>query len=167
MTTTKEGLSERIAKAFNAQEQETVTVLSSLLAVQDEFGYIPEQAIGEVAEFTNSTINDVWGVASFYTNFGFTPPGTHIVELCWGTSCHVVGATKIIKAVFDGLGVEDEGETEDGKITVRYNTCLGACSQAPVIKIDERLIGRLSPEKAREMVIEARDGARKRGKNGR
>lgn len=167
MTTIKEGLSERITKALNAQEQETITVLSSLLAVQDEFAYIPEQAIGEVAEFTNSTVNDVWGVASFYTNFSFTPPGTHTVELCWGTSCHVVGATKIMKAVFDGLGVDDEGDTADGKITVRYNTCLGACSQAPVIKIDEKLVGRLSPEKAREMVIEVKDGARERGKNGR
>ena len=59
-------------------------MLSSLLAAQDELGYLPDEAIEEVATFTESTINEVWGVASFYTNFRFTPPGEHVVEVCWG-----------------------------------------------------------------------------------
>ena len=128
-------------------------MLSSLLAVQDGLGYIPDVAVEEVAQFTHSTINDVWGVASFYTNFRFTPPGAHMVELCWGPSCHVLGAMPVIKAVLDTLDLRREGDTDDGRVSVRFHTCLGACSQGPVISVDHQLMGRLSPDKAREAVL--------------
>ncbi len=152
MTASTEGLKERISKALNSQEQATVTPLSSLLAVQDELGYIPEEAIEEVASFTHSTINDVWGVASFYTNFSFAPSNAHTVELCWGPSCHVLGAMRVVKEVLDSLGLQGEGDTPDGKVTVRFNTCLGACAQGPVISVDHELMGRLSPDRVREVV---------------
>ena len=154
MSIDAEGLNERVTKALNSQKQDTITLLSSLLAVQDEVGYIPEEAIEEVANFTDSTINDVWGVASFYTNFRFTPPGAHVVELCWGPSCHVLGAMQVIKAVLDSLGLQGEEDTPDGRVTVGFNTCLGACSQGPVISVDHKLIGRLSPDRAREIVTQ-------------
>jgi NADH:ubiquinone oxidoreductase subunit E len=155
MTAETTGLPElknQISEAITSQEQGTVTVLSSLLSVQDEVGYLPQAAIEEVARFTGSTINDVWGVASFYTNFRFTPPGAHTVEVCWGPSCHVLGAMGVIQAVLDGLGLEGEGDSPDGAVTVRFNTCLGACAQGPVISVDHQLVGRLSPEKARQRV---------------
>ncbi len=145
-------LKNQVSKAITSQEQGTVTVLSSLLSVQDEVGYLPQAAIEEVARFTGSTINDVWGVASFYTNFRFSPPGSHEVELCWGPTCHVLGAMPVIKAVLDSLGLEGEGDTADGRVSVRFNTCLGACSQGPVIAVDHQLTGRLSPDRARQAV---------------
>ena len=153
MTTDGEGLKERITKALHSQEQGTVTPLSSLLAVQDELGYIPQEAVEAVASFTRSTINDVWGVVSFYTNFRSMPPGAHMVELCWGPSCHVLGAMPVVKAVLDSLGLPGEGDTPDGKVTVRFSTCLGACSQGPVISVDHRLMGRLSPGMAGDVVL--------------
>lgn len=113
---------------------------------------MPEEAVEEVARYTNSTINDVWGVASFYTNFRFTPPGAHTVELCWGPSCHVMGAMPVVKAVLDALGLDSEGDTPDGKMTVRFNTCLGACAQGPVISVDHKLMGRLSPDVAKQVI---------------
>ena len=152
MTTDTSGLKETVAKALNSQDQRTVTLLTSLLAVQDELGYLPPDAIEQISDFTHSTINDVWGVASFYTNFRFTAPGTHTVELCWGPSCHVVGAMQVVKAVLDTLEMEGEGDTPDGSVTVRFNTCLGACSQGPVISIDHELVGRLSQDRASELV---------------
>ena len=141
-------MKQRIAQAIASQQQPTVTVLSSLLAVEDELGYIPEEAVREVAEFTHSTINDVWAVASFYPNFRFHPPCAHTVELCWGPSCHLVGAMPLIKAVLESVGLKGEGDTPDGRLSVRYNTCLGACAQAPVISIDHQLMGRLTPDQA-------------------
>ena len=152
MTTDAQGLKDRVTRALNSQKQSTVTLLSSLLAVQDEIGYIPQEGIEDVARFTSSTINDVWGVASFYTNFRFTPPGAHVVELCWGPSCHVLGAMPVIKAVLETLGQEGEGDTPDGKVSVRFNTCLGACAQGPVISVDHELIGRLSADKVRRII---------------
>ena len=158
MTTDTERLKERVVTALNSQQQATKTLLSSLLAVQDELGYIPPETVQHVANFTNSTINDVWGVASFYTNFRFTPPGTRTVELCWGPSCHVLGAMAVVEAVLDTLGLTTEGDTPDGKISVRFNTCLGACSQGPVISLDHKLVGRLSPSRARDLVRSASPG---------
>ena len=117
-------------------------------------GYIPKESVAEVAAFTHSTVNDVWAVASFYPNFRFEPPCQHRVEVCWGASCHLLGAMAIISAVFDAAGMEDEGDTPDRKLTVSFNTCLGACAQAPVISIDHHLIGRLSADEARNKVAE-------------
>jgi NADH-quinone oxidoreductase subunit E len=129
------------------------------LAIEDELGYIPKEAVAEVAAFTRSTVNDVWAVASFYPNFRFEPPCEHQVELCWGSSCHLVGAMSLIDQVLQASGLQEEGDTPDRKLTVRLNTCLGACAQAPVISIDHRLIGRLSPQEAGRKVAELLAGA--------
>jgi NADH-quinone oxidoreductase subunit E len=143
-----EALKQRIQSAVESQKRPTVTVLSSLLAIEDEIGFIPEEAIELVASHSGATINEVWGVASFYPNFRFSPPTEHIVEVCWGPSCHLVGSTEIIGAVLGELGLQGEGDTPDGVATLKLNTCLGACSQAPVMSIDHRLMGRITPDGA-------------------
>ncbi len=162
-----ESIRERISGALAGQSARTITVLSSLLAIEDELGYIPPPAIEQVASFTGSTINDVWGVASFYTNFRFTPPGEHVVELCWGPTCHLLGAQQIIQAALQSLGLDEEGDTADGKISLKYNTCLGACSQGPVISVDHKIIGPQSlgttggeamSERVAELVSRLRNG---------
>ena len=148
---------DRLLNAINNQRRPTVTVLSSLLAVQDELGYIPDEALEEVAVLNDTTINEVWGVASFYTNFRFTPPGKHNVEICWGPTCHLKGASHILQRVMDELGLEDEGETDDDAISFKFNTCLGACSVAPVMSVNHRLVGRITPESAVERVRRVRN----------
>ena len=141
----------QIQTLLNGQDQPTVTVLSSLLEIQDALLYLPNEAIEETAAFSNTTINEVWSVASFYTNFRFTPPGDHTYEVCWGPSCHVKGAQHILKSVQEELGIDREGETEDGKVTLKYGTCLGACAQAPVIAIDHYHKGKITTESAARM----------------
>ena len=148
------GLEQRIQNAVHGQAQPTVTVLSSLLAVEDELGYIPKEALEEVAEFTHSTVTDVWAVASFYPNFRFDPPAEHKVEVCWGASCHLVGAMGVFKSVLEAAGMEDEGDTADGRLTVKLNTCLGACAHAPVMAVDHHLFGRVTPQSAAQKVID-------------
>lgn len=144
-----------IAAAVNNQPQNTVTVLSSLLAVEDAIGYIPPEAVEAVAARMDATINDVWAVATFYPNFRFDPPAEHRIEVCWGPSCHVKGATAIIAAAQQALGLSDEGDTPDGKATLRYNTCLGACAHAPVMAVDHHLAGRMTPDDARARIADA------------
>jgi NADH:ubiquinone oxidoreductase subunit E len=129
-----------------------VTVLSSLLAVQDEIHHIPSEAVEETAAFLDVTMNEVWSVASFYTNFRSTPPGARTVDVCWGPSCHLNGAQRIIDAVRKRMGLETEGDTADGKLTLRFSTCLGACAVGPVIAVDHHLQGRSTPESAVETV---------------
>ena len=129
-----------------------ITVLSSLLAISNKFHYIPKKAVEIVAKYTDKTINDVWGVASFYTNFRFTPPGDITLDICWGPTCHILGSHKILKEVHGLLGINQEGETKDGKVTLRYSTCLGACSQGPVFAIDHKLFGKASLSKIKEKI---------------
>ena len=143
-----DGLRERIIGAIQNQSQPTVTTLSSLLAIEDELGYIPKEAVEEVARYNNSTVNDVWAVASFYPNFRFTPPCAHSVEICWGPTCHLLGAANVIDAVQQELELDSEGDTLDGQVSLRYNTCLGACAQGPVMSVDHHLFGRVSSESA-------------------
>jgi NADH:ubiquinone oxidoreductase subunit E len=147
---------DRIRNVLRGQKQHTVTVLSSLLAVQDELHYLPDEAIEETAAFIGSTINEVWSVASFYTNFRFTPPGEHTLEVCWGPSCHILGAQEILKSVQEELGIDREGETEDGKVTLQYGTCLGACAQAPVIAVDHLHKGRVTAKDVAKIARELR-----------
>ncbi len=143
---------QRIQEIVSSQKQPTVTILSSLLAVQDELNYIPKEAIEEIADYCHATINDVWGVASFYTNFRFSPPGRHELEVCWGPTCHLKGASRIIQGIQESLGLSAEGDTEDMSISLRYNTCLGTCAHAPVISIDHKLIGGASLQEAQNLV---------------
>jgi len=139
-------------EAIKGQRRPTVTVLSSLLAAQDELHYIPAEAIEEVASLMDTTINEVWGVASFYTNFRFTPPARHAVEVCWGPTCHLEGAARIVEGVLGQLGLQGEGESADDSVSFKFNTCLGACAQAPLMSIDHRLMGHVTPESAVESV---------------
>ena len=141
-----DSLRRRVRDVVKSQPQKTITVLSSLLSIEDAIGYIPSCAIDQVAAATNQTVNDVWAVASFYTNFRFHPANTHTIEVCWGPTCHVRGAQNLLDQLHQTLGIETEGDTPDGTVTLKYNTCLGACSNAPVVMIDRQLTGRVTPE---------------------
>lgn len=148
MTMSPDDLKEQIREAIASQKRPTVTVLSSLLAIQDNLGYIHDLAIEEVAMHFNTTINAVYGVASFYPNFRFKPPGANFVEVCWGPTCHLNGAQRVLAAVLGELDLEGEGDTEDNRATFKFNTCLGACTQAPVMSVNHRLSGHVTPEAA-------------------
>ncbi len=149
-------LREQIRQILNSQEQPTITVLSSLIAVQDSIHYLPDEAIKETATFCGSTINEVWSVASFYTNFRFTAPGDKTLDVCWGPACHVLGAQEILNSVHQALEIKEEGESPDRKVTLKYNTCLGACAQGPVIAVNHHLIGKQTRESAAKIARELR-----------
>ena len=147
---------DRVTQALDRQVKEEITVLSSLIHVQEEFGFLPPESIPLVAEFTDASVNDVFGVATFYTHFRFTPPGAHTVEVCWGPSCHVRGALEVMSAVKKELGMEEEGTTEDGEFTWKRSSCAAACAHGPVAMVDERIYGDLTPEAAVELIKNAR-----------
>ncbi|HIC48781.1 MAG TPA: hypothetical protein EYP00_02730 [Dehalococcoidia bacterium] len=157
LTVENDSLRKHIKGAIASQKRPTITVLSSLLAIQDSVGYIPNEAIEEVAIAMKTTINTVFGVASFYPNFRFSPPGDHSVEVCWGPTCHLLGAGKVLDEVLEQLGLEDEGDTPDGKVSFRFNTCLGACSRGPVISIDHELYGNVTEAQASSLLKQFKD----------
>lgn len=134
------------------QRTKTHTVLSCLIAIQEKLGYLPPEAIPAVAEHTGQSVNDVWGVATFYTHFRFTPPGRHAIELCWGPSCQLFHAKRLMQIAEEFAGVPFDGTTPDGECTLRGLECAGACALAPVGKIDGKLVGRLTEERLRQIL---------------
>ncbi len=125
----------------------TVTVLSSLIWIQEALGYLPKDSISAVAEYTKASVNDVYGVATFYTHFRFEPPGKHQVEICWGPSCHIFDSKGLMKQAEEFADTKFGSTTDDKNYTLRGLECAGACALAPVGKIDGKLMGRMNAEK--------------------
>ncbi len=132
-----------------------------LQTAQDSFGYIPSSAIEDIAGATGIPASEIYGVITFYRQFRLKPPGLHLVRLCKGTACHVVGAETIAQAVSDELGIPPEETTEDGLFTFTVVACLGCCSLAPVMMIDDQTFGRVTPQKVRSLFRKIRREAAK------
>lgn len=123
-----------------------------LQSAQDHFGYIPRSAIRHIAGVTGIPEPEVYGVITFYNQFRLRPMGRHVIRVCCGTACHVSGAKTILEAIQDELGVEVGDTTEDGIFTLLTVACLGCCSLAPVIMINDDTHGRLTPASVRKIL---------------
>jgi NADH-quinone oxidoreductase subunit E len=126
-------------------------VIPILLGLQDAFGFLPTELLQRVAEETDITPAQIYGVATFYAQFRLEPLGEHLVRVCHGTSCHVRGIVGITETICDLLGLDGEGTTEDGKYTVEKVACLGCCSLSPVIMVDEKVYGGMTRKKAKRI----------------
>ncbi len=122
----------------------TMVVLNSL---QEAIGYISPAMQVYVAEKLDEPISRIHGVVSFYSFFTTTPRGKHTIKFCIGTACYVGGIGQIIEKAKQVLGIEPGGTTEDGLITLELCRCVGACSQAPVIVVDDEVMGRTKPNR--------------------
>ncbi|MBN2054950.1 NADH-quinone oxidoreductase subunit NuoE [bacterium] len=118
-----------------------------LQATQNLFGYLPAPAISRIAAWRHEPESAVYGVATFYSQFHLKPKGTYVVRICKGTACHVGGAEAIADAVTAVLGIADGETSEDMKFTMQSVACLGCCSLAPVMMINDEVFGRLNKEK--------------------
>jgi len=122
----------------------TMVVLNSL---QEAVGFISPAMQVYVAEKLEEPISRIHGVVSFYSFFTTTPRGKHTIKFCVGTACYVGGIEQIIEKAKQILGIEPGETTEDGLITMELCRCVGACSQAPVIVVDDQVHGRVKPNK--------------------
>ncbi len=117
-----------------------------LQAVQGHFGYLPEPVVDLIAERLRISVHEIVGAATFYAQFHLKPRGQHIVKVCCGTACHVKGAKKVLQKISETLEVSTGMTTKDNVFTLEEVACLGACSLAPVMMVDEDLHGKLAPD---------------------
>jgi len=110
-----------------------------LQAVQNEFGYVPIEAIEHIASTTGMSETKLYGVVTFYSQFRLEPVGEKIIKVCHGTACHVAGAEGVTDALEERLEIADGETTVDGKYTLESVACLGCCSLAPVVAVDEKI----------------------------
>jgi NADH-quinone oxidoreductase subunit E len=127
-------------------------VIPLLQKTQEIFGFLPEDSMREIARVTGKTTAEIYGVATFYAQFRFTPMGRHVMKVCHGTACHVQGADSLDTVVEQKLGVAPGSTTADGEFTVERVACLGCCSLAPVVMIDGEVYGRLTGDKLGKIV---------------
>ena len=127
-----------------------------LQSAQDHFGYIPRRAIGYISGVTGVPESEVYGVITFYSQFRLQPMGKHVIKACDGTACHVQNSRMIIDTLEDELGIEVGGTTEDGLFTLSTVACIGCCSLAPVMMINDDTHGRLTPQSVRKLLRDYR-----------
>ncbi len=114
---------------------------------QKAYGYLPMPVLGRIAEHLRVSISRVYGVVTFYAQFSLTPRGVHTIKVCCGTACHVRGGKTVLEAFERALGVEACETTPDLKFTLETVACLGTCFLAPVVMIDDKYFGRMTPKK--------------------
>lgn len=130
------------------------SMIPILQGTQNLFGYLPRESFMKISEQTGLKLSEMYGVATFYTQFRLNPVGKHIVKICHGTACHVQNATVISEAVEDALGIKDGETTEDNLFTLESVACLGCCSLAPVMMIGDETYAKLSGSQAVKIVKE-------------
>jgi len=118
-----------------------------LQKVQEEYGYIPPETIGPIAEALHLFPSEVQGVVTFYSQFSLKPRGKNVIRVCKGTACHVRGGRSILKIAKRELGVDEGNTTEDYQFTLETVACLGACFLAPTMMVNKNYYGKLSPPK--------------------
>ena len=127
---------------------------------QELFGYLDSKVMDEIAVLMGIPTAHIWGAATFYHYFNLTPTGTHTIYVCLGTACFVKGAQGVLDAIKSELDIDINGTTEDGIFTLRQTRCLGACGLAPVVMIDDKMYGQLSPDKIIDILKSYRKNSR-------
>lgn len=127
----------------------TMVVLNE---IQSQLGFVSEPIQQYVADRLHVPVSKVHGVISFYSFFTTQPRGRHTIKFCLGTACYVGGTPQLVDKAKQILGIDPGQTTKDGAITLEVCRCVGACSQAPVVVIDEEISGRVRPNKLPQLI---------------
>lgn len=128
----------------NYQPNDRSSLIPLLQDVQNIYGYLPENALRDISDFVKVPLSRVYGVATFYNQFRLMPLGENIIRVCRGTACHVKNSATILFALESELGVKAGQTTRDKKFTLEVVNCIGACSIAPVILVNDDYHGRIT-----------------------
>ena len=145
------GLLDPILLEFRDQKGAVIPILQR---AQDLYGYLPEEAMTEIAKKSGISISQLYGVATFYAQFNLEPRGRHIISICDGTACHVRGAPKLVTAVEEKLNLAVGGSDPDYQYTLEIVYCLGSCGLAPIALVNDQVYGNTTPDSLVERVME-------------
>lgn len=160
----KKAENEKLDKIVAKYAGQNGSLIPVLQEVQRQFGFISSENMESLARKMGIPLSQVYGVATFYTQFRFHPHGKHTLKVCHGTACYVSGAKDILDRIADEFGIEEGQTTEDKLLTLERVSCLGACGLAPIMMIDETTFGRLNPSKATKIIKKVkREGLKRSG----
>ncbi len=131
-------------------------LLPLLHAIQDDIGYVPEDAYAQISKALALSVAEVHGVVTFYHHFRTHPVGRHILQVCRAESCQAMGSEQLEASIKAKLGIDYHQTTEDGAITLEPIYCLGNCACSPAVMMDDEVYGRMDSQKVAELITEAR-----------
>ncbi len=137
-----------ILSQYDGEGDDLIPILQE---AQERFGYLPEGVMAGVAKFLRLPESNVFGVATFYAQFKFTPTGKRMVKVCRGTACHVKGGERILESVQRELGIQPSQTTDDFEYSLEVVACIGACALAPTMMIDNKVQRKMTPKKVAEL----------------
>lgn len=140
---------ESIFLAYSGKRGDLIPILQD---VQEAVGYIPAEAMKAVARHLNIPESTVYGVVTFYAQFYRTRQGRHKIKVCQGTACHVRGGKQVMDAVGAKLGIGPGETTEDYRFSLERVACFGSCALSPVMVVNGKVYGRVTPRKAEELL---------------
>ena len=138
-------------------------LITILQDIQTREGYLSDAAMLQAAKFLDMSSAKVWGVATFYNQFRFTPPGRQSVRICLGTACHLAGGQLVLDAVARELKIEVGGTSEDREFDLDRVACIGCCALAPVVTIGKDVYPRMTPPKVEEVLVELNPSSTQKG----
>jgi NADH-quinone oxidoreductase subunit E len=127
-------------------------LIPMLQRAQEVEGFISPPVVKKISHRLRISENEIHGVATFYAQFRFTPPGEHSIHVCMGTACHVRGGQQLLNHLNYDLKIKDGETTEDRKFDLNRVACLGCCALAPVVKIDDKIYSQMSVLKLRDVL---------------
>jgi NADH:ubiquinone oxidoreductase subunit E len=135
----------RLMKILDGVKPVRENLIPMLQAIQDEFGYVPPEAVGPAAEHLGVFPSEISGITSFYAQFYTAPRGRYVVRVCRGTACHVRGACTVLQSVVKFTDLKDGETSDDMRFTLETVACLGACALSPVMVVNKTYYGKLNP----------------------
>lgn len=142
-----------VIEKYPKEQRFTLAILQD---IQRKFKYIPREALETLAEYLEIPVSKLYGMATFYKALSLTPKGKYIVTVCDGTACHVAGSMVALEEIEKCLGIKAGQTTEDLKFSINTVNCIGCCAIAPVMMINERYYGNLTPKMVKEILDEYR-----------
>ena len=149
METNIEKQLDEILSRYTGESGDLIPILQE---AQERFGYLPGEVMQWIAKFLRLPESNVFGVATFYAQFKFTPIGKRIVKVCRGTTCYVRGGARILNEVEKQLGIKPGETTDDLEYSLETIACFGSCALAPIVVIDKTVYGRMTTKKVAEIL---------------
>lgn len=153
-----EEMAKKLSAIFLKYRGDKDDLLSILQDIQAEFGYLPEEALHLLSKEIRVPENEIYGVATFYAIFRFTPPAKHRITVCLGTACYVNGSARILEEAERKLGIKDGQTTEDGEVSIDHVFCNGCCGHAPIVIVDNQVSGGWTPTKVNQTIARFKEG---------
>ena len=135
----------------DAQKKRGV-LIHAFQSIQKEYNYLPEDVLNALASKLDIPLAEVYSTASFYKHFYFKPRGRNVLCVCVGTACHVRGAGRVLEKIEESFGIKEGETTPDMSLTLETVGCVGCCCLAPVVTVNEEVVGDLNPKKVNEII---------------